>query len=136
MIFSRTLKQVLGGTKTQTRRLCYLADSLGFVTDDGVKRKAVLDNSHPSRARTRWAVGRTYAVQPERCHAARGRIEVIDLRREEDPTQISEADARAEGFADRAAFLASWTVLHRKKPVQPVWVITFRLVARLKARRP
>jgi hypothetical protein len=131
MIFSRTIRQVLDGSKTQTRRLCYAGDSLGYATTkvDGVtaKRKAVFENL-AGRPRPRWIVGHTYAVQPERCHSAKGRILLLDLRREDDPTLISDEDARSEGFADLAAFLTSWNDLHRKQPRQPVWVLTFKLV--------
>jgi hypothetical protein len=129
MIFAHTIKNVLNGTKTQTRRLCYAADTLGHTKVRGETRVAVLDGySTAVKPRPRWIVGNTYSVQPERCHASKGRILVCDLRREDDPTQISDADARAEGFVDAADFVKAWKSLHVKKPVQPVWVITFTLV--------
>lgn len=89
MIFARTYKLVLAGKKSQTRRLQYPRDSLGFVTVGGERVKAVFDNSYPERPRTRWVVGRVYAVQPERCHSAVCHVRITDIRSEEDPTQIS-----------------------------------------------
>lgn len=128
MIFARTIANVLNGKKSQTRRLCYPSDSLGYVTIKGQKRLAVFDNTYKDRPRTRWIVGNTYAVQPERCHSARGRIRITGLRREENPLEISEADAIAEGFESAEAFRAAWKSLHKKNPVQAVWVIEFELV--------
>lgn len=74
MIFAHTIANVLNGKKSQTRRLCYPSDTLGYVTIKGQKRLAVFDNTYKDRPRTRWIIGHTYAVQPERCHFAQGRI--------------------------------------------------------------
>lgn len=128
MIFAHTIANVLNGKKSQTRRLCYPSDTLGYVTIKGQKRLAVFDNTYKDRPRTRWIIGHTYAVQPERCHFAQGRIKITGLLREENPLEISEADAIAEGFESAEAFREAWKSLHKKKPVQPVWVIEFQLV--------
>lgn len=128
MIFAHTIANVLNGTKRQTRRLCYARDSLGYVTIKGTKRLAVFDNTYEDRPRTRWVIGNTYAVQPERCHPALARIKITGLRREENPLEISEDDAIAEGFESAEAFCTAWKSLHKSKPIQPVWVIEFELV--------
>ncbi|MGE4177985.1 MAG: ASCH domain-containing protein [Thermoleophilia bacterium] len=103
MIFSRGLHElVLDGRKTQTRRP-------GGDTE------------------CRYRAGRTYAVQPARTARSVGRIMVTDVRREY-VQDITEDDARAEGFADRAAFLDRWRDLYGWRGMAlAVWVITFRL---------
>lgn len=135
MIFARTFQRVLAREKSQTRRLKYARDTLGYVIEpDGRRCPAVFDNTDAGRPRTRWVVGRTYAVQPERCHRAVCRIRITSLREEADPTQISEADAKAEGFENAAAFVAAWMDLHKKHPIQAVWVIGFEVIGKPKGK--
>lgn len=122
MIFQHTIANVLNRSKSQTRRLCYAKDRL---IERAPGERGVWE---PVGQRFRWIVGHTYAVQPERCHTSRGRIRITDLRREENPLLISEADAIAEGFESAAAFREAWESLHKKQPIQPVWVISFELV--------
>lgn len=77
MIFGRSLLPlVLDGTKTQTRRRS-----------------------------DRYRPGRTYAVQPGRGKRAIGRIRVLDVRPER-LMDITEDDARAEGFKTQGAMSA------------------------------
>jgi hypothetical protein len=76
MIFQHAWQQALDGTKTQTRR------------------------TRPPCC----TVGQPVAVQPGRGKHAVGRIRVTAIRYCERAGDISEEDARAEGFADAAAF--------------------------------
>ena len=61
--------------------------------------------------------------------AERSRVKITEIR-EERLGDVTEADAKAEGFADRAAFLAYFGTLH-KGPIDltfPVWVVSFEVV--------
>ena len=118
MIFAKTLSMVLSGRKTQTTRLARTGDHLGKTTGG---YEAVYDVNN----RPRWIVGNTYAVQPERCHHARGRIRVTSLRYVPDPTAVDESFARAEGFDTLEEFFRVWTELHPRNLVQRCWAIGF-----------
>jgi len=101
MIFAATWQNVVNGTKTQTRRIVH----------DG----------EPCR----YVVGRTYAVQKERCGKAICRILVVDVRQEM-LDDITDFDASLEGFDNREAFIAGWKSLHGGYiPTRKVHVITF-----------
>jgi hypothetical protein len=71
MIFAHTLDQVIQGQKWQTRRLVKASDCLveGVAIQRGTNR--IL-----------YAVGKTYAVQPNRGKKAVARILLTGLRRE------------------------------------------------------
>lgn len=102
MIFQHTYERVLSGEKTQTRRL------------------------RPPRV----AVGRSYAVQPGRGKKSVGRIIVTDLWQQR-LGDISDDDARAEGYWNREEFFDSWRRIHHAfDPSAQVWVVEFRLDAR------
>lgn len=71
MIFQHTWKQVLDGTKTQTRRLA-IPEHCPWVNEIGENGELV-DITHisivkesPYGVRELWRVGKTYAVQPGR----------------------------------------------------------------------
>lgn len=104
MIFSPDLAaKVLDGSKTQTRR----RDKV-----DG-----------PFRYKT----GRDYAVQERRGGKALGRILVNAVWREY-VQDISEEDARAEGFASRNGFLNRWHNMYGGLANhEVVWCIEFKL---------
>ena len=80
MIFQHTYQLILEGRKTQTRRI---------ATGDP----------------PRWAIARTYAVQPGRGKKSVARIRVVEISKER-LGDISEADVRAEGFRNKAEFIA------------------------------
>ncbi len=121
MIFEYTLPQVLGGTKTQTRRLVKANDTA--VTDAEGHIVAVANNG-----REKWRVGKTYAVQPGRHKPQVARIEITGLRRSR-ADQISAAEAHAEGVPTVQAFLDEWRSIHGAKQRQAeIWVLEFKLV--------
>lgn len=73
-----------------------------------------------------YVVGRTYAVQPGRGKKAVGRIYVWDVEPQH-LDQITEVDARAEGFANRQDFMAYWKQLYGHVDAeQQVYVIRFQ----------
>jgi len=119
MIFQHTHEMVLTGRKTQTRRIkkkgehfedgrVFTFDICSFKAVDGAGQVGLF-NGH--KERTRWEVGKTYAVQPARGQPAIGRIRITGIR-EQDVREISDADVRAEGFASKANFLETWTQMH------------------------
>lgn len=109
MLFQYTCDKVMDGTKTQTRRLKKPGERL--LEDIGWP--VVIRPSVPGQYRHVYAVGNTYAVQPGRGEKAVGRIRVLKIR-EEDVRDISEADAKAEGFDSPLAFLETWVMMHDK----------------------
>jgi hypothetical protein len=122
MIFQHTLPNILNETKTQTRRIIKADEQV--VRGRHNKIHAVLLNG-----RTKWQVGKTYAVQPARGTCAIARIKLTKIRSEY-ITRISTKDAIAEGFADRQDFLATWRNIHGLSGLNVrVWVIEFELVS-------
>ena len=143
-IFQIALEKVLGGTKTQTRRLVNLGDIAMMDAET-----QCIDHVLTGAGRKRWQVGKTYAIQPGRGKKAVGRFAVTAIRRE-DVRTISEADARLDGFSAPADFWLAWTSMHDElihktlKEVHPshfmnfllerqaslydAWVIEFELV--------
>ena len=102
MIFKQW-QQVLGGTKTQTRRLRTLRDEFDAMIcvepfRDTVFRKGVV----------KWRVGNTYAVQPGRGKKAVGRTPPIKVIRRERLGDISAADVFAEGLGIYSVSDGNW----------------------------
>ncbi len=112
MIFQYTWEQVLAGEKVSTRRPVKKGQRAVTQNDRITSVVASLTNGE----RTVYALGGIYAVQPGRTKKAVGRIGVTGLRRE-DVRQISERDARAEGFKSRRDFLRLWTQMYDKPAV-------------------
>lgn len=108
MIFAHTYKWILdksphtGKRKSQTRRT---AKSLT----------------------PRYRVGKTYAIQPGRGKLAVGRIRILSARLHvlED---ISDADVRAEGFANREEFLKAYQNINAHQYGRVCWAYEFELV--------
>lgn len=115
--FGESWHQVVDGTKTQTRRP---VKSL----ERAIRNSAGDIQSVVRLVQPRYSVGQVFAVVPVSGHDAATRvadIEVTAIRRE-DARQISEADARAEGFPAAAEFI-------RASPnAADVWVLEFRLL--------
>lgn len=156
MNFQHTWRQVLDGSKTQTRRL---------VKSEHIKAGALnvlipYVYTRPDYGggfmghRKLWQVGRTYAVQPGRGQKAVGRIRITDIR-QECVQDISEDDAWKEiGYLDNnpwhddfchethpdivaewGCYVYSWlwkrihtTPGTRWSDNPEVWVLTFELV--------
>jgi len=119
MIFAHTLEAVLLGKKHQTRRIVKPNEVL--VPEVGAYRVM-------SGKRAVYQVGKNYAVQPNRGKKSVARILMTGIRHEP-IAHISEADAIAEGFASRQAFINTWQAIHGKTTdlEQMVWVLEFRL---------
>lgn len=144
MQFTHTWQQILSGQKTQTRRIIAPGDmDWGSI---GSSRISMVDGGN--HYRTKWEVGKTYAVQPGRGKAAVGRIKITAIRRER-LQDITEANAKAEGCLPSAStqnvgglmpykparfwFAKLWNEVHPKAPDNwdsnpAVWVLTFELV--------
>lgn len=108
MIFQHTIDKVLSGEKTQTRRIVKPGDALERVPmgEWRIKHPAVRRNG-----RIIFAVTQPRAVQSKRGQRSVARLVITDIRRE-DVRTISDADAIAEGFANRIDFLRTWTAMH------------------------
>jgi len=78
--------------------------------------------------RTKWEIGKTYAVQPARGKMQIARIRLVRIRSEH-ILRISTADAIAEGFSNRQHFLQVWAKIHGDVSLNcRVWVLEFELV--------
>lgn len=109
------LEKVKTGDKTNTRRIAKDGERL-VIDPDGTK------TVYDKRGRIKWQTGRDYGCWPGRGLRAECRYKLNDLR-EEIAGEISEADARAEGFANREAFLNAWDEINGKNQRQKrVWV--------------
>jgi hypothetical protein len=130
---------ILAGAKTQTRRMVRPDDctpsawkaALGdwfpveVAWKDGDSVQAVIGDG----PRLRYGVNQTYAVQPGRGKHAVARILVTTIRYCERTGDISEDDARAEGFADADGFEETYARLNGAGALeQPCWALTFALM--------
>lgn len=124
MQFSATWQDVLAGRKTMTRRTAKPTDrSAPAVPVDG-RVEAVYGPKM-----LRWAVGRTYPVQPGRGKHAVGRILITAIHYCARASDISEADARAEGFESATEFCRVFAQLNGNESLDmPCWALSFDLV--------
>ena len=99
MIFKQ-VEQVLDGTKSQTRRPVKEHEEANRWDSetDVINEVLIVDpnKSYPGNLRSKWVLGRTYAVQPSRGKKAVGRIRITKIRRER-LQDISDEDCKAEG---------------------------------------
>jgi hypothetical protein len=119
MIFQADMiSAILEGRKTQTRRPVKRGDSLGPFT---AGRCEVRDLN----GRTRWTEGRRYSICPGRGKPRVGLIRILRITRER-LDQITDGNARAEGFACREEFLSRWRELYPGSDLsEDVWVLEF-----------
>ena len=125
------IKQIMVGHKTQTRRVLKPGEYHNW--DAPYCREFDLDSGileiYHANKRLKWIVGRDYAVCPGRGQHQVARI-VFDNIRQQSLVAITEADAIAEGFEDRDAFIVAWNTINPKTPFESnpaVWVIDFTL---------
>lgn len=118
---------ILAGRKTQTRRIVRDGDrSTLFSPYHAIPqcRDFVQRNG-----RVLWEVGRIYAVQPGRGKHAVGRITITAIRYCSRASDISESDARAEGFSTAEEFRAVYGRLNGAASLdRPCWALTFVVV--------
>lgn len=103
-----------GKPKTQTRRLVKPGENartVGYRYFPSAPPAPIYGEICKPDGTVRYAVHRSYAVQPGRGIKAIGRICITALWRE-DVRYISIADARAEGFDSPLRFLETWTQMH------------------------
>lgn len=121
MLFQYTYQAILDGRKTQTRRVRKASDQAVYSSDG--KIEAVLVNG-----REKWRVGKSYSVQPARGKPQIARIRITGINAE-NINDISNADAVAEGSADRDDFLRLWVEVNGAANAgADVWVLHFELV--------
>lgn len=122
MLFRHLLAEmILAGKKTQTRRLCKDGENWQIFPPIPA---TVLDKN----GRIKWQEGRDYAIQTKRGGKAIGRFRVTNIRREI-VAQISNEDAKAEGFAGRNEFFVTWDSINGADTSnQYCWVIEFEIV--------
>jgi len=117
MIFQYTLPKIISGEKTQTRRVTKANEEPRFV--DGTIQSVA------QSGRTKWRIGKTYAIQPRRGSRQVGRIELKNIRYEP-VREISRTDAKKEGFATPQEFFDTWKKIHGEQSLnQKVWVLEF-----------
>lgn len=126
MIFQYTWKQVIAGEKTSTRRPV----KAGEVAETDAQG-AIVAVIH--KGRTKYRVGQVLAVQPARTAPAIARIRLLRIERRA-VTDITDAEAQAEGNADRAGFLRLWELAHGAGRLDvDTWALHFELVETLPA---
>lgn len=119
MIFQHTWRQVINGTKTQTRRLAKPGQQYAGALPHAIPY--VYTRVGMNGIRKVYEVGKTYAVQPSRTDKSIARIRITNIRRE-DVRHISVEDAYAEGFRRGTSvrvpteaicgFLDTWCHMH------------------------
>ncbi len=133
MQFTHTHEAVLAGRKTSTRRLAKPMEVQAGgrsrpVGDFETTAVEIVINTRGD-TRMKWRVGQTIAVQPGRTKKSIARIAIERIRHCQRAGEISDADARAEGFADAAEFCAvSATINTRASLDAPCWELSFYLV--------
>lgn len=114
--FGDSWRQVVEGTKTQTRRPVRTLERANRNPSGEIQSVVRL-------IQPRFSVGQVFEVMPVSGFEGIAKVADIEITaiRRDDARQISEADARAEGFASAAEFL-------RASPhLADVWVLEFRV---------
>ena len=110
MIFKQW-QQVLDGTKTQTRRPAKWEEDKEYTwvapTPTGSRITEVVGINNAGDHKLKWAVGKTYAVQPGRGKKSVGRIRITKIRRER-LGEINHRDTIAEGIERFVNYPGDW----------------------------
>jgi hypothetical protein len=122
---------ILEGKKTQTRRMC--RDGEVLIGAGGKGTRPVTDGDRGIGVYTargcRYGVAKSYALQPGRGKRAVGRVTITAIRYCARAADISEDDARAEGFATVDDFRATYARLNGAGALdRPCWTLTFAIV--------
>lgn len=131
MQFSATWQDVLAGKKTMTRRTVSERHAALIAPDTAPCSPHTLPDQTPvygvlASGRLRYAVGRSLAIQPGRGKHAIGRIQITAIRYCARAGDISEEDARAEGFETAAEFCAVYGRLNGAGALERAcWALTF-----------
>lgn len=106
------IEAIKAGRKHQTRRLW----KDGYSADLDVKANAIVSISTDGQNRQilKWKVGKDYAIVPGRGQKGVGRVLITAIRLEA-LEQISEEDARDEGFENKQAFLAAFLSINGER---------------------
>lgn len=139
MIFKHTHPWVLdvsphtGEPKTQTRRPLHPGEFNIIITQclHGITSMYTSAVIRPGAVRgvRRFLVGKVYAIQPGRGQRAVGQFTLTEIRRCAVAGDISELDARAEGFASPDAFREVWETLYGAAALSdPCWALTMAVL--------
>jgi len=116
--------------KDMTRRLVKENQKVELFPDGAIKK--VLQKDKEGKWRTKWIVGKDYAVQSGRGHLGIARIVITEIRKER-LFKITEDGAKREGFESRNAFLTYFYELY-KQPIfenmwnPEIWILKFKVV--------
>lgn len=127
MQFTKDMTQaILDGKKTETRRP--VREGEDYIYYDELRRMVI-----KADGRKKWLEGQDYAICPGRGKPQVARFELNEIFSEYVQDITNEA-AIAEGFEDRAGFIAKWDELYKGseydwKKNPRVWVLKFELVA-------
>ena len=98
------IEQIKMGNKIETRRVVKPGEKIMYQYA-GKDHATVIEFSN---GRTKWQVGKTYAICPGRGKSGVGFIRINGLSLDEDVRRISLASARDEGFLSVNSFLSTW----------------------------
>jgi hypothetical protein len=116
------LEKVITGQKTQTRRIKKPGEKIWTAWENFNDCSYFVNTP---KGHLKWMEGNTYAAAPGRGKCGQAHIKLLRIGQAR-ACDISEADARAEGFASRDEFLAAWDAINGKgKREAAVWVLTF-----------
>lgn len=91
--------------------------------DDTTINEVLRPRKKPTKYSDVWrqvyGVDKTYSIQPARTAKAIGRFTLLEIC-EYDVRDISEQEARAEGFARSVDFLMTWCRMHDKNVLLPI----------------
>lgn len=105
MIFQHTWEKVLSGEQTEKRQLVQRFEG---ATMSKIGGPIVVTDKH---GRIKYAAGQIHLVQPAANKKSVARICILKVGRD-DVRDISDEEAKAEGFNSRLDFLSSWVAKH------------------------